>query len=244
MLTAAYAVRDRLSGDTWYVVNGLRLRLDRFESRSREALDGLEDDLDALVTDIAAMFALAQESMLRGQDWLFLDTGRRLERALLLVALLRATLVERYEPSLESQLVEAVLGAAESLMAYRRVSYDSPQMEPALALLLLAETHPRSLAFQLDQIQRSVKAIAHEDGRVELTEEERLVLDAATTLHLADLAGLAASDEDGTRSALDALLARLRTLLAQTADVMTRHYFNDVRGPQHLARAVGEVTRG
>jgi uncharacterized alpha-E superfamily protein len=118
-------------------------------------------------------------------------------------------------------------------------------MEPALALLLLAETNPRSLAFQLDQIQRSVKALAHEDGRVELTEEERLVLDAATTLRLADLAGLAASDDgDGARSALDALLARLRTLLAQTSDVLTRHYFNDVRGPQHLARAIGEVTGG
>ena len=244
MLTAAYVVRDRLSGDTWRVINDVRARLERLQARPHQAANEIEDELDALVTDLAAMFALAQESMLRGQVWLFLDTGRRVERALILATLLRATVTLRREPHLEAQLLEAVLRATESLMAYRRSFHEQPQIEPVLALLLLDETNPRSLGFQLRQIQRAVAELAHEDGRVELSQEERLVLDAATSLQLADLGRLSGYDNGGdARHGLDALLGRVATLLAQTSDVLARHYFHDVQGPQHLGRTTGGTGR-
>jgi uncharacterized alpha-E superfamily protein len=236
MLRAAYAVRDRLSGDTWRVVNDVRIRLDRFASRSRDAVEDVEQELDALITDLVAVFALAQESMLRGQAWLFLDAGRRLERATLLVALLRAMVVARREPQQEPQILEAVLHAAESLMAYRRAYHEQPEIEPVLALVLLDETNPRSLAFQLRELQQTTEELARDGDRVRLGEEERLVLEAATTLRLADLDALAAHDETG-RAALDALLARVASLLSRTSDVLTRQYFIDVHGPQHLARS-------
>jgi uncharacterized alpha-E superfamily protein len=240
MLAAAYAVRDRLSGDTWRVLNDVRARLERLQDRPHEAANELEDELDALVTDLVAMFALAEESMLRGQAWLFLDTGRRVERALTLAALLRATVTSRHEPHVEVQLLDAVLRASESLMAYRRTFHEQPQVEPVLRLLLLDETNPRSLGFQLRQIQHGITELAHEDGRVELSEEERLVLDATTSLRLADLGRLSGYDNGGdARHGLDALLVRVRTLLAQTSDVLTRHYFHDLQGPQHLARMTG-----
>jgi len=240
MLAAAYAVRDRLSGDSWRVLNDVRARLERLQARPHEAANELEDELDALVTDLVAMFALAEESMLRGQAWLFLDTGRRVERAVTLAALLRATVTSRHEPHVEVQLLDAVLRASESLLAYRRTFHEQPQVEPVLALLLLDETNPRSLGFQLRQIQKGITGLAHEDGRVELSEEERLVLDAATSLRLADLGRLSGYDNGGdARHGLDALLARITGLLTQTSDVLTRHYFHDVQGPQHLARMTG-----
>jgi uncharacterized circularly permuted ATP-grasp superfamily protein/uncharacterized alpha-E superfamily protein len=242
MLAAAYAVRDRLSGDAWRVVNDVRARLERFQSRPTDAVDGIEVDLDAFLTDLVAVFALAQDTMLRGQGWLFLDAGRRVERAIVLVALLRSMVVARRDGAVESQILEAVLRASESLMAYQRVYHDRPHVEAVLALLLLDETNPRSLAFQLGEIQRAIAALAHDDARVELAEEERLVLDAATSLRLADLATLAAHESGGGRRELDGLLDRIGTLLRRTSDVLTRHYFIEVRGPQHLA-AGNEVVR-
>src|SRR5262249_27836646 len=149
------------------------------------------------ITDLVAVFALAQESMLRGQAWLFLDAGRRLERANLLVALLRAMVIARREPSQEPQILEAVLHAAESLMAYRRAYHEQPEIEPVLALVLLDETNPRSLAFQLREIQQTTEELARDGDRVRLGEEERLVLEAATSLRLADLDVLAAYDDTG-----------------------------------------------
>jgi uncharacterized circularly permuted ATP-grasp superfamily protein/uncharacterized alpha-E superfamily protein len=236
-LAAAYAVRDRLSGDAWRVVNDVRTRLERFQARSREVVDGLEDDLDAFITDLVAVFALAQDTMLRGQGWLFLDAGRRVERALLLVALLRSMVVARRDEAVEPQNLEAVLRATESLMAYQRAYHDRPRIDAVLALLLLDETNPRSLAFQLGEVQRAIAALAHDDARVELAEEERLVLDAATSLRLADLTALAGYADGGGRRELDVLLERIGSLLRRTSDVLTRNYFIEVRGPQQLAAA-------
>jgi uncharacterized alpha-E superfamily protein len=65
MLGAAYAVRDRLSGDTWRIVNDVRLRLARFHERARDRAPGeveVEDELDALAIALVAIFGLAQRA--------------------------------------------------------------------------------------------------------------------------------------------------------------------------------------
>jgi uncharacterized circularly permuted ATP-grasp superfamily protein/uncharacterized alpha-E superfamily protein len=235
-LGAAYAVRDRLSGDTWRIVNDVRVRLERFHDPSRSPRADLEDELDALVTDLIAIFGLAQESMVRSQGWIFLDAGRRIERALLLITLLRATLVGRIEPQIEGQLLEAVLGVSESLTLYRSAFHERPRLDRVLGLLLLDETNPRSLGYQIARLQASIAEIAHDDARVELADEERLILDAASTLRLSDLATLCGElDADGRRLALHDLLAHVTSRLTRVSDVVTRHYFADLHGPRHLA---------
>ena len=235
-LGAAYALRDRLSGDTWRIVNDVRLRLERLDDRSRLAPGDVEEELDALLTDLVAMIGLAKDSMIRGQSWHFLDVGRRIERALLLIALLRATLVARSEVHVEDRVLEAVLAMAESLALYRRAYHERPRVDRVLGLLLLDETNPRSLGFQLGRIQTAVAELSHEDGRLQLAQEERLVLDATTRLRLADLSMLVGElDGDDRRLALQELLAHVATCLARTSDVLTRQYFVDVAGPQHLA---------
>ena len=112
-----------------------------------------------LVTVLAALSGMIMESMLRGEPWLFLDMGRRIERGLLLVALLRGTLTSVRPPPVESALLAAVLRSCESLMAYRRGYSSPPEAMPALALLLMNETNPRALAFQLAGLERHLAAL-------------------------------------------------------------------------------------
>src|SRR5262249_7978983 len=57
-LGAAYAVRDHLSGDTWRIVNDVRVRLERFRDPIHVAEIDLEDELDALLTNLIAIFGL------------------------------------------------------------------------------------------------------------------------------------------------------------------------------------------
>ena len=242
MLTAAYALRDRLSSDTWRVVNGVRAHYERLQARSREVLDDVPGDLDEIITELVALLGMAQESMIRGQAWLFLDSGRRLERALMLIALLRATVIARRDPPIEDQLLESLLHATPSLMTRRRGYHEPPQLESVLGLLLFDDTNPRSLVYQLNEIQGALAALPREEGRVQLNEEARLLLEATSSLRLADLSTLVAVDASANaRVALDALLARMATLLAQISDVLTRHYFVDVRGPRQLARVSSEA---
>jgi uncharacterized alpha-E superfamily protein len=72
--------------------------------------------------------------MTRGQAWRFLDMGRRLERAMTLVTLLRGTLSERCDR--EGPLLEAVLEIADSGMTYRRRYLATLQVAPVVDLLL------------------------------------------------------------------------------------------------------------
>lgn len=240
LLSAAYAVRDRLSGDTWRVINGIRGKLEALQARNLTELDDVQDDLDEIVTSLVALAGLAQESMLRGQAWLFLDMGRRLERAQLLISLLRAVVVGGCEQNQEPALLESVLASTESLMAYRRGYHDQPQPEPVLALLLFEENNPRSLAYQLKELQERVDVLPREESAARLSEQARLVLDAVTRLHLADPSMLAQAGETGRRGELDALLTGIDALLRETALTLARDYFTDLRGPQQLVAGAGE----
>ncbi len=234
LLSVAYAVRSRVSGDTWRVINGIRSKLEAMQAQSRTEIDDVQDDLDELITSLVALAGLAQESMLRGQAWLFLDMGRRLERSQLLITLLRGVLVRAQAPEREANLMEAVLTSTESLMAYRRGYHDQPQCEPVLALLMFDEANPRSLAYQLLELQARVEVLPGKGDSSRLSEQARLMLDAVTRLRLADPRALAQPDEAGRRSELEGLLDGVEALLRETALSLSRNYFTDVRGPQQL----------
>ena len=58
--------------------------------------------------------------MTREAGWVLHDIGRRLERALGLISLVRATLVPCMEESIQRQLMETVLVICDSLNTFRR----------------------------------------------------------------------------------------------------------------------------
>ena len=109
-----------------------------------------------------------------------------------------------------------------------------------LALLMLDEANPRSLAYQLKELQARVEELPSKEGTLRLSEQARLVLDAVTRLRLADLQALAEPDGAERRSVLDALLAGIEALLRETALSLSRNYFTDVRGPQQLVASSQE----
>ncbi len=161
----ARTVRDRLSADTWRVLTTLDDELDALpaglprdvarpgQERRRDGAEAAR--LDRTVLALAALSGLAMESMTRGQAWRFLDMGRRLERATTLVLLLSRTLVE---PS-EAPLLEAILEVADSGMTYRRRYLANLQVAPVLDLLLIDETNPRSVIFQLRALVEHLAAL-------------------------------------------------------------------------------------
>jgi hypothetical protein len=65
-----------------------------------------------------------------------------------------------------------------------------------------------------------------------LSDPQRFVLEASTSLRLADTASLARADHDGRRPALDAVLSNLLELLYHTADAIDTDHFVRLL-PQH-----------
>ena len=87
--------------------------------------------------------------MTRGSNWLFLDLGRRIERAVHSAWLVRQMLSSQ-EDDIEN--IQYALEIADSAMTYRYRYLNVFQVPPAIDLLLLDPTNPRSAAFQIATI--------------------------------------------------------------------------------------------
>lgn len=164
----------------------------------------LPETLRQLNLRLAAFSGLTMESMTRSPGWLFLDMGRRLERALLLVESLRAAFSL---PGGEGHLA-LLLDVFDSTLTYRTRYRLSPQRGPVLDLLLLDETNPRSLAFQVETLGRHVGQLPRPGQRPFRTVEERAVLDLTTRIRLTDGTALIAGVLEPF---LDGLTDRLET---------------------------------
>ena len=89
----ASAVRDRLSIDTWRILN--QLHQDMRVRQGRVQFEVVLAHLNRIVTDLAAFSGMEMENMTRGHGWRFLNLGRRLERSVNLVCVLRGALRRR-----------------------------------------------------------------------------------------------------------------------------------------------------
>ena len=248
LVSAAYAVRDRWSTDTWRVMNNIENLCATLEKSIPE--DGnaspqiLTDlvlqeaelaSLDQLMIFLSALSGLNAESMTQTVGWISLDMGRRIERALLLIVLCRSSLVAVQDEWIEDLLLESVLAAAECLITYRSRYRSALHFPTVLELLLLDENNPRSLLYQLKRLEEQIGVLPREKLGYRLSEEEQLILEALTQLQLSNTMDLAECSEHTTqRTGLEKLLVRLAQMLIDISDVLTHTYFSHIQRPQQL----------
>jgi uncharacterized alpha-E superfamily protein len=223
---AAFSIRDLWSQDTWRSVDNIQRRWQLRVINSEINVEQLQNNLDELITGIVAFTGLTSESMTRESAWFMLDSGRRLERALALIALLRSTLAQRHEEALQNQVLETVLVSTDSLTIYQRRYRSFIQLPLVLELLLLDETHPRSVAYQLYKLSIHLEAMPRSKGKSHLSEEERLILKAYTDLRLCNVLELTRVNEnEGIYTSLDRVLSDTTDLLWKIAEVIAQTYF-------------------
>ena len=154
----AWSARDRLSLDTWQTIHLMTdaevLPASGSPFDSAEALS----KLDMLVRRGAAFAGHCAENMTRGPNWLFTDLGRRTERAMHL-AWLVGRICGSQEIS-ESERIRIALEISSSVMTYRSRYLNVFHMAPLLDLLLLDESNPRSVAFQLVAAEKALEELA------------------------------------------------------------------------------------
>lgn len=227
---AAFSVRDLWSQDTWRSVDAIQ---HRWQQRTLTGIEPLQSSLDELIVGIVAFTGLTNESMSREAGWLMLDSGRRLERALLLAALLHGALLKRHDQALLQHVLEAVLVATDSFSVYQRRYRAVMQLPMLLELLLFDPNHPRSVAYQLQQLSQHIGALPRETGATRLSEEERLILKAYTDLRLSSVDEVLASEDGaGEYNNLSGLLDHTGRLLWRLADVVAQAYFNHAQTAQ------------
>lgn len=225
-------VRDRISTDTWRVLAALDDEVQaREDDLGYDSLGTVHDVLNRVVVRLAAFSGLVMESMTRGQAWRFLDMGRRVERAMTLVMLVRGSLVERCPR--EGPLLESVLEIADSAMTYRRRYLATQQVAPVVDMLLTDETNPRSVIYQVEALSRHIETLPNAlDGM--RTPQQQIALSVLTALKLADIDRLCVLDERGERPRLNALLLDLGTQIPTLSDSLSDRYLNHATVSRHL----------
>ncbi len=215
-LTAS--VRDRLSGDTWRILH--QLQTDFPASMSRTTPGAILQALHRLIFQLAAFSGMEMENMSRGHAWRFLDIGRRLERAINLVANVRAVLATDRTDAALLPLLEYT----DSMMTYRRRYLARPELPTTLALLLTDETNPRSLAFQFKALGRHFTELP---GAGEAGPEEQQFSEIAALLADTDVHELA-SDGEPARRRLESVLAQLMDSCCTLSELLSASYFSHV----------------
>lgn len=217
---ASFNVRDRLSADTWRILNRLNSDAEQRPGHLPLVLAGAV--LNTLVYDLAALSGMEMENMTRGHGWVFLDLGRRIERGIAVARLLEAALRCSAKREL---LLEPLLEISDSVITYRRRYFAEPRLAGVLDLLLLDPTNPRSLAFQLAVLgshAASLPAGPNPEGVAQF--QQRLAALPATLA--AVRAG--AFDSGAGLAATVERLAGFAVELGSLSDLLTHVYFSHV----------------
>ena len=232
----AMTVREHWPTEIWRIVDAIQLDWVNHEELPGPGNYRMQDRLDHLIMQLVAFSGLIAESMTREAGWRLLDIGRRLERGLGLIALLRATLVPSMDETLRRRLMETVLVICDSLNTFRRRYRSYMHLPTVLELILMDQNHPRSLAYQLDCLQRHIADLPRGQRQERLGEDDRCILAAYTDLRLAEVVHLSKIEEgEGVYQFLDELLAGQAKSLWRLSDLLTSSYFSHSQPAQQLA---------
>lgn len=232
---AAQGVRDQLSEDVWMVLADME--------RASAALAASTDDQGLLLVDagerilsgLLALAGIVSENMVRDAGWYLLDTGRGLERALQVLALLQATVCEERPWDTERLVVEAVLTATESIVTFRRRYGGRDRVEAVVELLVTDARNPRSVAYQLERILADLRAIPNTSATVRPTRLAEALVHQVRTADLAAMSRLAAPGGAQLGEFLAGLTAQLRDL----ADAIRDQYQPLPPTPQPMRTSAG-----
>jgi uncharacterized circularly permuted ATP-grasp superfamily protein/uncharacterized alpha-E superfamily protein len=219
---AARAVRDQMSNDTWMVLANVdRAVLHSSDSPPDSHLRGDAEMASAHAKTLTGMLALsgvAAESMVHDVGWTMMDIGKRIERGMMLTALLRATMTAARSPEAEQTITEATLVACESAVIYRRRNLGKVSVAAVAELLLFDAENPRSLVFQLERLRTNLRALP---GASSSSRAERLIDEIGTRVRRLDPDDLEVMTPEGSRAELAGLLDGVQTGLRELSNVIT-----------------------
>jgi uncharacterized circularly permuted ATP-grasp superfamily protein/uncharacterized alpha-E superfamily protein len=227
MLSSADESKELLSTDTMRVINDLRDAMADLDVALASGLTSApEEALDPLVTALAALSGLMHESMIRGIGWRFMELGKRIERALQIITTVRCLVTPVTDESDQPTLLTALLVSMEVLITYRRRGRRRKGIELGLQLVMLDDSNPRSLLFQLIQLQNHLAELPRADIKPgELEEEDRALLEAMTSLRLSRLPQLLETTTS-TREDMGQLLLQLEELLQEFNRLISDKHFD------------------
>ncbi|MEM9643800.1 MAG: circularly permuted type 2 ATP-grasp protein [Planctomycetota bacterium] len=231
MVFNAMAVRDRLSTDAYRIITKIGEELKISPPVQTGEIGPAIERLNRLITDLLAFAGLSSESMTRTHGWRFLQLGRRIERTHQTAELISASLIS--SSSNERSICEAILETTDGLMTYHSRYMNMVRPILVLDLLVTDETNPRSIAFQIGEIDRAVNELPRDRRAIGLQDDQlhsRRLLDEIQTLNVLSLA----DESNGRRLKLLELLNHVIDGLPGLSDAIVAQFFFHTSTTQSL----------
>jgi uncharacterized circularly permuted ATP-grasp superfamily protein/uncharacterized alpha-E superfamily protein len=225
--TLADTLRDRLSGEMHTAIThglrglkGARLALAPGVRGRQSASLGLMADFAGRILEFSATVSgYAAENMVRGGGRLFLDLGRRVERAQSTALHLAFALDQK--PDRAEAGLSLALELCDSTLTYRARYLSVLQPATVLDLVLTDEGNPRSLAFQLAAARATLAALEGQaDGGLAVLLDAPL---AELRLMVSELLG--AADQSAVAATLPDRLRAISAQAGATSTAVSRQYF-------------------
>lgn len=219
----AGAVRDRLSGDNWRVLNQLSELLRRRRADELGVAEAREL-LDQVVLLLVAIGGLEMAHMTRDDGWRFMSMGRHLERLLYVTSSVAS--VSSSDATDSPAMLEWLLDVSDSIITYRARYMGRAEWLAVADLLLFDRRNPRSAAFQLGKLSKHVPLLPAASSLGALVPTlDRLALTSTLVPSSGDLFPRADTVtnflEDAERVGLE------------LSDALTLRYFSHVYEPAH-----------
>lgn len=217
----AMLVRDRTSNDLWRALSQLEdCVIQEMASWSAGEAIGI---LNRVLLLSASFKGIVRENMTRAQGWRFLDMGQRMERALNLCTFLRETLVspQAGHPS----LLESILEVADSTLTYRSRYNLLPNLMAVYDLVLLDDTNPRSLLFQLEQLEKHLERLPNRFSGGRMPPEQRALMKVLNAVRMLDPHELGTDRGSLEQSDTARLLQLVLTALPQLSEILAVTFF-------------------
>jgi uncharacterized alpha-E superfamily protein len=223
MRRAARNLKERLSSDTWRVLQQLDTEFSGFAPANADQRYFAEMDLlDSTVLTLSAFSGLLMENTTRGFGWRFLETGRRLERALQTADLLRSALgsaAAEIEPCLQ-----ILLQIADSSITYRTRYSNVLQTDLVLQLLVSDESNPRSVGFQVATLLHQIERLQENDEPGQISVEKPIAMKILTAVRQMNRQAVAQRNADGSFELLEQLMEEIKLGLYELSDALTARY--------------------
>jgi uncharacterized circularly permuted ATP-grasp superfamily protein/uncharacterized alpha-E superfamily protein len=152
-----FNLRERLSADNWRSLNQMLQELT--SANANISIGDAMSLFDKATVSLMTLAGFTLDGMTRDIGWRFLSIGRRIERLQYMCSAIQHALSMPSESDLEW-----LLELGDSIITYRSRYMARPQWLPVLDLLLLDESNPRSVLFQLDGLIKSLKRISINHG--------------------------------------------------------------------------------
>ncbi|MBV6640935.1 MAG: circularly permuted type 2 ATP-grasp protein [Cyclobacteriaceae bacterium] len=233
-LNNAYSVRDRLSLDTWRILDSISDELSRMKNQA--SLHQINRNLDNLIIKLMAFHGLNIDNMTRENTWNILNIGRFNESARNTCIIIKTMLSEKRSDDVERMILEYLLMTNESLVTYRYMYRSTLEVKAVLNLLLIDELNPKSVTYQVERIDQHINKMPDGNNRY-LNPIRKKLLEINTKVRLYNAEQLVTTDKSGKhRKELVLYLESITSLLGEVYNLINEQYFS------HTQNRYGFVT--